>query len=120
MPDQTKAEIAAERDELRDELDKLRAQLATAGGPAAPYKPFRPHLSEGERQDLLANGVTNSPFTGEQITASSVGVKPASEPARLADKRATAGRAARDRADIVGLDAIEVDDELVPGAPAGQ
>lgn len=112
MPDQTKAEIAAERDALADQVAELRDQVAAAGAPAAPYKPFRPHLSEGERQDLIARGVTNSPFTGEQITATSEGVEPATEPARRADKRANDAAGDVDRDDVVGLDRIPVADPV--------
>lgn len=58
MPE-TKDDIAAERDALREENARLRAQLAAAGGGrvVAPLHTFQ--LSEGERQELVARGGVN-------------------------------------------------------------
>lgn len=58
---ETKDEIAAERDALRAENERLRGQLAAAGarpavGVAAPQHLF---LSEGDRQELEIRGVLN-------------------------------------------------------------
>lgn len=64
--------MAPTKDELEQQNAELRAQLAELeGGPARPAAPARPDygLSEGERQDLEAHGVTTSPFTGEQLNA---------------------------------------------------
>ena len=97
------ARVTAERDELRARVDA--GPDATTAAPA--YKPFRPFLSEGERQDLAMNGVTNSAFTGEQLTASGEGVEPKTATARRNDERAADAR--RPRADVVGLDVIPVD-----------
>jgi hypothetical protein len=56
---ETKEDITAERDALRDENAQLRAQLAaaTAPGPAAPAHRFQ--LSEGDRAELAAHGRAN-------------------------------------------------------------
>lgn len=54
---ETKDEIAAERDQLRQRVAQLEAQQATAGRVVAPRQTFQ--LSEGDRQDLVANGVLN-------------------------------------------------------------
>lgn len=57
---ETKEDIAAERDTLREENDRLKAQLAAAGRPAgATQAQHQFVLSEGARQDLIASGVTN-------------------------------------------------------------
>lgn len=55
---ETKDEIAAERDQLRAENENLRGQLAASGvrRPAPVSHEFM--LSEGQRQELLTNGVT--------------------------------------------------------------
>lgn len=56
MPE-LKDEIAAERDRLKAENAQLRAQLAAAGRPAGAVQPEHTfQLSEGDRQDLVANG----------------------------------------------------------------
>lgn len=57
---ETKDEIAAERDALREENARLTAQLQAAGAAprvVAPKQTFV--LSEGDRQDLAARGATN-------------------------------------------------------------
>lgn len=74
----TKDELEAENAQLRAELEELRAageRDVTGTGRRAPA-PTRPtddegntQLTEGERQDLVANGVTVSPFTGETLNA---------------------------------------------------
>lgn len=59
---ETKDEIAAERDQLREENNRLKAQLAAAGqqasrpGAQAPQHLF---LSEGDRQELETTGRVN-------------------------------------------------------------
>ena len=54
---ETKDDIAAERDLLRERVRQLEAEQATAGRVVTPRQTFQ--LSEGERQDLVANGVLN-------------------------------------------------------------
>ena len=79
---ETKDDIAAERDQLRAQLEAaqaenegLRGQLATAGANTSPARvtfvdrPPYP-LSEGERQALITEGVISSPFNGRQMLAS--------------------------------------------------
>lgn len=54
---ETKDDIAAERDRLREENERLRAQLNAQGAPAgvvAPRQTFT--LSEGDRQEVAARG----------------------------------------------------------------
>lgn len=74
----TKDELEAENAELRAELEELRNPVerdvtGTGRTAAAPARPVGPdgavQLTEGERQDLVANGVTTSPFTGETLNA---------------------------------------------------
>lgn len=62
---------------LRAENERLRGQLAASGADRrlSQNRATRPFLSEGERQDLELNGVTNSPFTGERLTAEGEGVE---------------------------------------------
>lgn len=107
MAEQTKADLQDRVAELEAENADLRARADGDGRPAVNYRPVRPFLSEGERQDLELYGVTNSPFTGEQITASGEDVEPRTATARRNDERARA--ATRDRADVVGLDFIPTD-----------
>lgn len=57
---ETKDDISAERDALREENERLKAQLAAVGRPAgvvAPQQTFE--LSEGDRQELVARGAAN-------------------------------------------------------------
>lgn len=54
---ETKDDIAAERDMLRARVQELEAQQPAAGRVVAPAQTFQ--LSEGARQDLVANGVVN-------------------------------------------------------------
>jgi hypothetical protein len=58
---ETKDDIAAERDALREENRRLSAQLVAAGRPAAgAYRPAAEfQLSEGDRQELQIYGVAN-------------------------------------------------------------
>jgi hypothetical protein len=57
---ETKDDIAAERDKLREENNRLKAQLAAAGGSVQPYAPQQTfQLSEGDRQELAARGIVN-------------------------------------------------------------
>ena len=62
---ETKDDIAAERDALRAENEKLRAQLAAASVGTVPAP--KPYLTEGERQDLITFGVTNDVHTGQRL-----------------------------------------------------
>lgn len=57
---ESKDDIAAERDALREENDRLRAQLAAAGTGARVVTPQHTfQLSEGDRQELAARGAVN-------------------------------------------------------------
>lgn len=70
---ETKEDIAAERDLLREENEQLRSQLtqATAAPTAAPYAPSaRFVLSEGDRQELVQHGQVN--INGRMRTADEV------------------------------------------------
>jgi hypothetical protein len=59
MPE-TKEDIAAERDLLREEVTRLQAELAAADRPAGPVAPVHTfQLSEGDRQELLIRGQVN-------------------------------------------------------------
>lgn len=66
---ETKDQIAAERDALRDENRRLRAQL-TAAGRDASAAPHRFVLSEGARQELALYGVAN--IDGRRMTSDEV------------------------------------------------
>jgi hypothetical protein len=66
---ETKDDIAAQRDALLAENERLRGQLATAGVRPANVPAGRPpFLTEGERQELLMRGATNDPFGGGLMT----------------------------------------------------
>jgi hypothetical protein len=66
---ETKDQIAAERDTLRDENARLKAQLAAAGrGGYQPSQRFQ--LSEGVRQELETYGVAN--INGVRMTREDV------------------------------------------------
>lgn len=56
-----------------------------------------PPLSEGEKQDLIMNGSTISPFNGQEIVASDFGLEPATDQARENQKRALERRKAAAR-----------------------
>lgn len=71
--------VAHTPESASDELARLRkenADLRAELGRVEPEKPHRPsfRLSEGERQDLINNGETLSPWTGERLTADGEGV----------------------------------------------
>ncbi|MDQ1700689.1 MAG: hypothetical protein QOG34_2552 [Frankiaceae bacterium] len=58
---ETKDEIAAQRDQLVEENNRLKAQLAATGRVAptgADVAPQRFALSEGDRQEIVSRGVT--------------------------------------------------------------
>lgn len=66
-----KEDIAAERDRLKTENEKLRAQLAAAGRPTGAVQPtHRFQLSEGDRQELAARGEIN--VNGRMLNAHQV------------------------------------------------
>lgn len=68
---ETKDDIAAERDQLREENNRLRAQLEAAGRPAgAATAQHTFQLSEGDRQALAMNGEVN--IGGRMRTADEV------------------------------------------------
>lgn len=68
---ETKNDIAAERDQLREENNRLKAQLAAAGASTQPYAPRQTfQLSEGDRQELAARGIVN--VGGRMRTAAEV------------------------------------------------
>lgn len=57
---ETKDDIAAERDALREENERLKEQLTAAGRPAGPVMPQQIfELSEGDRQELVTRGAAN-------------------------------------------------------------
>jgi hypothetical protein len=91
---ETKDEIAAERDSLRDQVAVLQDELEAATAPVVPIvaRPERPDfgLSAGELSDLEMHGVTVSPFTGETLTATLEGVTPQTPTAIRNDARETA------------------------------
>lgn len=71
---ETKDDIAAERDALKAENERLRAQLAAS--PAAPrvYAPAQTfQLSEGDRQELVLHGAVN--VGGRMMTREEVAAK---------------------------------------------
>jgi hypothetical protein len=90
---------------LRAENERLRGQLAASGADnrLSQNRATRPFLSEGERQDLELNGVTNSPFTGERLTAQGEGVETVRDPqtAALPPVRTTG-----DRPGVEGFDFV--------------
>lgn len=106
----TKADLEARVAALEADNERLRDQVAAAGAsPARVTFPTRPAfgLSEGERQALEVEGVTNSPFTGERLLASDHGVDVITDAgrARLAKAQAGAGRGG-DREGIEGVDYV--------------
>jgi hypothetical protein len=82
-------------EDLRRENERLREQLGELGEVGEPTKFREPSfgMSEGERQDLINSGVTTSPFTGDQRTASGEGVEPGNPQAERNDARAHQGDA---------------------------
>lgn len=67
---ETKDQIAEERDRLRLENEQLRGQLAAAGAGRAYAPAAQFILSEGNRQELLAHGVTT--IGGRRVTREQV------------------------------------------------
>lgn len=69
----TKDELEAENARLKSRVEELEqsAERDVTGTGRTAAAPTRPDygLSEGERQDLEAHGVTTSPFTGETLNA---------------------------------------------------
>jgi hypothetical protein len=107
---QTKDEIAAERDALREQSEQLRGQLAAAGaGDRQPYKPQPFMLTEGARQELEATGLTTingRQYTREQALAAAedagqTGIE-------IGEPKATAARPAPRpaRAAVAGVDFV--------------
>jgi hypothetical protein len=88
-------ELEGENARLKEELRASRADQRLSHGRAE-----RPFLSEGERQDLQQYGVTNSPFTGERITAQDEGVETKVDPASVPPAR-TGSRGAVEGFDYV-------------------
>lgn len=62
---ETKDDITAERDALRAENERLRAQIAAASVATVPAP--KPFLTEAERQDLVTFGVTTDVHTGRRL-----------------------------------------------------
>jgi hypothetical protein len=109
---ENKADIEAERDQLRVENEQLRSQLSAVGAgavgrAAVPQHTFQ--LSEGDRQELEIRGVIN--VGGRQVTKAdveamlgesqrNVEIKDAPEGTRVA-----AGRAPR-RGSVEGVDYV--------------
>lgn len=69
---ETKDDIAAQRDALLQENQALRDQLAAAGAQRQTQAPARHQfvLSEGQRQELITNGVTT--VNGQRATVEQV------------------------------------------------
>lgn len=87
----TKDELEQENAALRDRVAKLEAAAPAERGVANPPRtPQRPDfgLSAGEVADLEANGVTTSPFTGEELNALDEKIEPATPEARRNAERA--------------------------------
>jgi hypothetical protein len=63
-------ELEGENERLRRELAESKNDQRLSRGHSS-----RPFLSEGERADLEFYGATNSPFTGERLTAEGEGVE---------------------------------------------
>lgn len=78
MPE-TKADLQAENERLRAQLAAGGSGLTRVTFPARPAFRGDTELSEGERQDLEINGVTNSPFDGRRLLASDFGIEPTTD-----------------------------------------
>jgi hypothetical protein len=98
---ETKDEIAAERDDLKSQLDVLRAENATLRQAAtANTRPANPEprfeLSAGEQAELQTNGFTRSVRDSSVIVASDfphlVDVEQMTDAARAASERELAAR----------------------------
>jgi len=91
----TKDELEQQLEQAHERIAELEEQAAaterdaTSTGAKRPT-PQRPDygLSEGERQALELEGVTTSPFTGEQLDAHTEGVEPTNPVARRRAERA--------------------------------
>ena len=108
---ETKDDIAAQRDALVAENERLKGELASsrAGGAspamvtlAAPDPNF---LCEGDRQALEVNGVVNSATTGRQLLASDFGIEVKTEQGRENLRRAQA-QTTQEREGIRGVDFV--------------
>lgn len=103
-------DVAAERDALRAENENLRGQLsaasATRPGVAAPVQ-HQFVLNEGQRQELIANGVAN--VGGRLLTAEQVRAKlgPDQQGVEIPDAKTTIEvPPARDRTAVAGVDFV--------------
>jgi len=111
---ETKEEIAAERDQLRAELERTQGELAAAraGGASQARVTMvgRPEfgLSEGERQALEANGVANSAFDGRLLLADDYGIEVKTDLARrnIEHAREAAAKANAGTGAIWGVDFV--------------
>lgn len=98
----TKEQLEQENADLRAELEAARAGDTPPGTAAnlAPPNPVRPDfgLSAGEAADLESNGVTTSPFNGEELNAIDQGITPGNPAARRNAEAAQKRKHARDAA----------------------
>jgi hypothetical protein len=101
MAEQTKDQIAAERDDLKSQLDVLRAENATlrqaANASARPANPEpRFELSAGEQAELQTQGFTRSVRDSSVIVASDfpklVNMDEMTDEAKAASERELAAR----------------------------
>jgi hypothetical protein len=103
-----KEDIAAERDQLRQENNRLRAQLAAAGAAPRGYAPAQTfQLSEGDRQELAARGIVN--VGGRMRTAEEVRemLGDDQQGVELGDAEPPAGMAGgRDAGSVAGVDYV--------------
>jgi hypothetical protein len=90
--EQEKAELQEKVDQLEHTAEEGLSLTETRNRRQRPVRPTgpdgQPQLTEGERQALESEGVTVSPFTGEQLNALDEGVTPANPRARRAAERA--------------------------------
>ncbi len=115
-PDAAARRMAGEVETLRLQVAALQRENDALREAAAPTRrhPQRPAfgLTEGERQDLIAYGVTRDAYTGETMTAADHGLEPATEDGRTAQEKEHTRRNAQGRT----RDASQVDPptEAVP------
>jgi hypothetical protein len=108
---ETKDDIAAQRDALQADNERLRGELAAARvGAASPARvtlatPDPNFLCEGDRQALEINGVVNSATTGRQLLASDFDIEVKTEQGRENLRRAQA-QTAQEREGIRGVDFV--------------
>lgn len=108
---ETKDEIAAQRDALVAENERLKGELAAArAGGASPAMvtlaaPAPDFLSEGDRQAMEINGVVNRATDGRELLASDFGIDVKTEQGRANLERAQA-RKAEGRTAIRGVDYV--------------